>query len=43
MSVADYLRSRQGKTEYAVFSWSDPLPSLMEIALLPYLWWKKGF
>jgi D-aspartate ligase len=43
MSLGDYIRSRRGPVEYAVFSWSDPLPSIMEYALLPYLWWKKGF
>jgi predicted ATP-grasp superfamily ATP-dependent carboligase len=43
MTVGDYVRSVRGRTEDAVFSWSDPLPFLMEFALLPYLWWKKGF
>lgn len=43
MTIGDYIRSVRGRTEDAVFSWSDPLPFLMEIALLPYLWWKKGF
>ena len=43
MTIGEYLRSVRGKTQDAVFSWSDPLPFLMELALLPYLWWKKGF
>ena len=43
MTIADYIRSLRGRTEDAVFCWSDPLPFLMEFALLPYLWWKKGF
>lgn len=38
-----YLRSlRQFDTE-AVFSREDPMPSLAETALLPYLWIKRGF
>jgi len=43
MTIGDYVRSVRGRTEDAVFSWSDPLPFLMEFVLLPYLWWKKGF
>jgi len=27
----------------AVFSRDDPMPGLAEIALLPYLWVKRGF
>jgi D-aspartate ligase len=27
----------------AVWSWSDPLPFVMEGLMAPYLWWKKGF
>ena len=38
----DYLRSLRGVTTEAVFSVSDPLPGLMEIALLPYLAVKRG-
>jgi len=43
MTVGDYVRSLRGRVEDAVFCWSDPLPFVMEVALLPYLWWKKGF
>ena len=43
MSPRSYLRSFVGTTEFAVFSWRDPLPFFVEFALVPYLWWKKGF
>ncbi len=43
MTLHDYVRSFRGHIEDAVFSWSDPLPFVMEFALLPYLWWRKGF
>ena len=37
-----YLRSLRFDTE-AVFSRRDPLPGLVEVALLPYLYVKRGF
>jgi D-aspartate ligase len=37
-----YLRSLSFDTE-AVFSREDPLPGLVEVALLPYLYVKRGF
>jgi predicted ATP-grasp superfamily ATP-dependent carboligase len=37
-----YLRSLSFDTE-AVFSREDPLPGLIEVALLPYLYVKRGF
>jgi predicted ATP-grasp superfamily ATP-dependent carboligase len=37
-----YLRSLRGVNTEAVFSISDPLPGLFEIALLPYLAVKRG-
>lgn len=43
MKLRGYLKSLKGKKELAVFSWRDPLPFLVELALLPYLWKKKGF
>lgn len=43
MSLVHYLRSFRGPLEDAVFSWRDPLPFIMEILMIPYLWWKKGF
>jgi predicted ATP-grasp superfamily ATP-dependent carboligase len=38
----EYLRSLRGVHTEAVFSLSDPLPGLYEIALLPYLAVKRG-
>ena len=38
-----YLRSLWGCDEEAVFSLEDPLPGLMEIALVPYLTVRRGF
>lgn len=38
-----YLRSLYGCDEEAVFSLDDPLPGMMEIALVPYLSVKRGF
>lgn len=37
-----YLRTLRFDTE-AVFSWKDPLPGLAEVALIPYLYAKRGF
>jgi len=37
LSLSSYIQSiRRTKTE-SVFSWEDPLPSLAEFALLPYI------
>jgi D-aspartate ligase len=38
-----YLRSLRKCDEEAVFSSEDPLPGLMEVALLPYLFVKRAF
>jgi D-aspartate ligase len=38
-----YLRSLRDYDEEAVFSMNDPLPGIAEIALVPYLAWKRGF
>jgi D-aspartate ligase len=38
-----YLRSLRGCDEEAVFSLHDPLPGLVELALIPYLAVKRGF
>jgi predicted ATP-grasp superfamily ATP-dependent carboligase len=43
MKVGDYLKSMKGKKEFAVFALDDPLPFLAEIAMIPYLWVKRGF
>lgn len=38
-----YLRSLRSCDEEAVFSLEDPLPGMVEIALIPYLTVKRGF
>jgi D-aspartate ligase len=38
-----YLSSLKHVDVEAVFSLQDPLPGLVEVALLPYLWVKRGF
>lgn len=43
MKLRSYLKSLKGKKELAVFSWRDPLPFVVELVLLPYLWKKRGF
>jgi len=43
MKVKDYISSMKGKKEFAVFALNDPLPFFIEIAMLPYLWMKRGF
>jgi predicted ATP-grasp superfamily ATP-dependent carboligase len=42
LSPWDYLRSLRGVDTEAVFSIKDPLPGLYEIALLPYLAFKRS-
>ena len=43
LRARDYLRSLRGVDVEAVFSWADPLPTALEMALLPYLMVKRGF
>ena len=43
LSLKDYFRSMLGKKQFAVFSLRDPLPFLIELLLIPYLWIKRGF
>ncbi len=43
MKTTDYLRSLKGKKQFAVLSVTDPLPFIMELLMLPYLWKKRGF
>lgn len=43
VSMGEYIASMKGKKTDAVLSIKDPLPFLAELALLPYLWAKKGF
>ncbi len=38
-----YLRSLRGVEAEAVFSREDPLPGLVELALIPYLYLQRGF
>ena len=41
--LTDYIRSLKGKKQFAVFSFKDPLPFIVELIMLPYLWKKRGF
>jgi predicted ATP-grasp superfamily ATP-dependent carboligase len=43
LGLGEYLRSLRGPWTDAVFSMNDPLPGLAELALLPYLFYKRGF
>lgn len=43
MNIRDYFTSMKGKKEFALFSLRDPLPFIAEIAMIPYLWMKRGF
>jgi D-aspartate ligase len=43
MSVTKIFQAIGNHRTDAVWSLKDPLPFLMEAAMAPYLWWKKGF
>jgi D-aspartate ligase len=43
LSFTDYFKSLKGKKQFAVFSFTDPLPFMVELLMLPYLWKKRGF
>jgi predicted ATP-grasp superfamily ATP-dependent carboligase len=43
LGLRSYLRSLRDSDEEAVFSRQDPLPGLVELALIPYLSVKRGF
>jgi D-aspartate ligase len=43
MSVGEYLASMRGRKTFAVPITKDPLPFIMEILMIPYLWLKRGF
>jgi D-aspartate ligase len=43
MKFNEYLDSFKGKKQFAVMSFRDPLPFFAELAMLPYLWLKRGF
>jgi D-aspartate ligase len=43
LGFREYIRSLRSFSTEAVFSQEDPLPGVVECALLPYLWIKRGF
>ena len=43
MKFTEYLNSLKGKRQFAVMSLKDPMPFIAELAMIPYLWRKKGF
>jgi predicted ATP-grasp superfamily ATP-dependent carboligase len=44
LTIGSYLNSViGGKREFDVLSLSDPLPFIAELAMIPYLWKKRGF
>ena len=43
MKLSEYITSMKGKKKDAVLSLTDPLPFIAEVALIPYLWRKRGF
>ncbi len=43
MSWQSYRQSMRGRKVWAVWSRRDPLPLLAEVAMIPYLWFKRGF
>lgn len=43
LAVRDYLRTLRGVDAEAVFSLRDPLPFVAEVAMVPYLYRKRGF
>jgi len=43
LKAGEYLASMSQGCAEAVFSATDPLPGLVELALLPYLMYKRGF
>ena len=43
LSPGEYVRSFRAPLELSVLAVDDPLPSLAELALLPYSFWKRGF
>ncbi|MFX0194926.1 MAG: ATP-grasp domain-containing protein [Candidatus Hodarchaeota archaeon] len=43
MRIREYAASMRGKKEFAVFAFDDPLPFFIEIAMIPYLWMRRGF
>lgn len=43
MRIRDWLASLKGPRQFSVWEAKDPLPCLMELLMVPYLWMKRGF
>ncbi len=43
MSPLRFVEALCNGSRDAVWSWKDPMPFVMELALAPVLWWRKGF
>ena len=43
LGLGEYVQSLRNFNTEAVFSWDDPMPGLMECALVPYLAVRRGF
>jgi D-aspartate ligase len=43
LSLSEFIKSLRNFNTEAVFSWKDPIPGLVECALLPYLAVTRGF
>jgi len=43
LRIKDYIDSLKGKKHDAVLSLRDPMPFVMEILMIPYLWKRRGF
>ena len=43
LKFSEYFRSLSGPITEAVFDFKDPLPGIVEIGLLPYLMYNRGF
>jgi len=41
--LKDYFNTLKGKKRDAVFTFKDPLPFFIELIMIPYLWFKRGF
>lgn len=43
LKISDYVSSLRGRKQFAVLSVKDPLPFIVELLMIPYLWKKRGF
>jgi D-aspartate ligase len=43
LTFGEYIRSIRGRKEFAVFALDDPMPSIMELLLIPYYVRHRGF